>query len=78
VRLLYAYVYIGRGEMNLLGLFDKYFLMLVLIHGLFLSTIDYKRYKNQKAEHIARKARIIGSSISIISVVLFIIATIAN
>jgi hypothetical protein len=63
--------------LELLGLFDKYFLILVLIHGLILIITDSRRYKNQGEEGLAKKARLVGSTVCIISIGLFVIASIA-
>lgn len=62
--------------MDLLGLFDKYLLVLVLIHGLILIITDSARYKKQGEEGLSKKARLVGSVVSVISIALFVIASI--
>lgn len=61
--------------MNIIGLFDKYLLILVIIQGLITSFIDYKSFKKAGMNRTAKTARFIGSSEIIISFLMYLIAT---
>lgn len=60
--------------MRIINLFNKYFLILVLVQGFFLIFIDNKKLKKANMGNTARKAKRIG----VISVVLSIILYIAS
>lgn len=58
--------------MRLLGLFDKYFLILMIIQGLILLT-DSKGFLKWGMKATAKKSRIIGIGLIIISIILNLI-----
>ena len=57
--------------MKILGLFDKYFLLLMLIQGLIVIVIDSKYYLKNGNEKLSKKARYFGGCTIGISIVLF-------
>jgi hypothetical protein len=62
-----------RGERLLLELIDRYFLILIIVHGLLVGIIDYGRYKKDCQNTLSRKARVISGGIMIIGIALFIV-----
>ena len=60
--------------MRILGLFDKYFLILMIIQGLIL-IIDSKGFSNWDMKNISRKSKSIGIGIIVIAFVLYLIST---
>ncbi|WP_190285296.1 CLC_0170 family protein [Clostridium sp. JN-1] len=59
--------------MRILGLFDKYFLILMLIQGSVLSSIDYAKFKKLNKNKLAMKSRLIGIVVILISIILYLI-----
>ncbi len=59
--------------MRILGLCDKYFVILIVIQGIIMITIDYATFKEYKMKEVAKKSRIIGISAIVIAVTLSII-----
>ena len=64
--------------MRILSLFDKYFVILIVIQGIIMITIDYVTFKEYKMKEVAKKSRIIGISAIIIAVTLSIIRLIVS
>lgn len=56
-----------------IGLFTYYFLILMIIECLVPIFIDFYNFKKKKQADTARKARITGIAVLIISIVLFIV-----
>ncbi|MBC2579891.1 CLC_0170 family protein [Clostridium sp. DJ247] len=59
--------------MRLIRLFDKYFLILMVIQGFVVGFIDSRRFKNFKINHMARKAKIIGRASIVVALTLYLI-----
>jgi len=59
--------------MRILGLFSKYFLMLMVIQGFVLIFIDSKSFKKACMQKTANKAKIIGTGSILISFVLYLL-----
>ncbi|WP_373897923.1 CLC_0170 family protein [Haloimpatiens sp. FM7315] len=55
----------------LFDLFDKYFLILMLIEGFTLSIYDYNKFENDKEHICALRARKLGYSSIFISIALY-------
>lgn len=64
--------------MRILGLCDNYFVILILIQGIIMITIDYVTFKEYKMKELAKKSRIIGISAIVISLTLYIIRLIVS
>lgn len=60
--------------MRILGLFSKYFLILMVIQGFVLTCIDSKSFKNACMHKTATKAKIIGMGTIAISFILYLLA----
>jgi len=58
--------------MNILDLFDSYFLMLIIIQGIIVAFFDASAFKKRNADRAARKAKVIGITIMVISLALYI------
>lgn len=58
--------------MRLLGLFDRYFLLLMIIQGLIL-VVDSKGFSRWDMKDTSKKSRTIGIGIIIVSIVLHLI-----
>jgi len=58
--------------MNILDLFDSYFLMLILIQGIIVVFFDAPAFKKRDLDRTGRKAKTIGIAIMIISLALYI------
>lgn len=58
--------------MRLLGLFDRYFLLLMIIQGLILF-VDSKGFSRWDMKDTSKKSRAIGIGIIIVSIVLHLI-----
>ncbi|MTK12609.1 MAG: hypothetical protein F8N39_11140 [Clostridiaceae bacterium] len=58
--------------MRVLGLYDKYFLALMIIQG-FILIIDSKNFLKWNMKDTARKAKSIGISIIIIGIMLYLV-----
>jgi uncharacterized membrane protein len=56
----------------LLELFDKYFLILVLIQGFIVGFLDRQNFKEEGNEALARKAGLVGRAMIGLSIVLFV------
>ncbi|MCM1990047.1 CLC_0170 family protein [Oceanirhabdus seepicola] len=59
--------------MRILSLCDKYFVILIVIQGIIMITIDYVTFKEYKMKEVAKKSRVIGISAIVIAVTLSII-----
>ncbi|WBW98461.1 CLC_0170 family protein [Oceanirhabdus sp. W0125-5] len=64
--------------MRILSLFDKYLVILVVIQGLIMITIDYATFKEYKMKEVAKKSRVIGISAIVIVVTLSILRLILS
>lgn len=62
--------------MRILGLFDMYFLTMMIIQGSIVLTVDAKSFKNAGNDNISRKAHTLGWLAIIISMILFILRAI--
>ncbi|MGV8980012.1 CLC_0170 family protein [Clostridium sp.] len=62
--------------MRILGLFDMYFLTMMIIQGAIVLSVDAKSFKNSGNDVIGRKAHILGWLAIIISMILFILRAI--
>lgn len=56
----------------MLELFDKYFLILVLIQGFIVGFLDHRNFKEEKNKTLARKAALIGRGLMGLGILLFI------
>jgi hypothetical protein len=61
------------GEMRILELFDKYFLILMIIQGFMVSVVDAATFKKKGMKVAAKKAKYLGAITIGLSVVLFIV-----
>lgn len=57
--------------MRIVHLFDKYFFMLMVIEGIFLTLIDSKKFKRNRLIKTALKSKIIGVILIVLSVILY-------
>ena len=64
--------------MRVLSLCDNYFVILIIIQGIVMITIDYVTFKEYKMKEVAKKSRIIGISAIVIAVTLSIIRLIVS
>ena len=64
--------------MRILGLCDKYFVILIVIQGIIMITVDYANFKEYKMKEVAKKSRVIGISAIVIAVTLSIIRLIVS
>jgi len=62
--------------MKILDLFDMYFLTMMLIQGTIVLTVDSRSFKKSRMDTTSKKARILGFSVIIISIILFILGNI--
>jgi len=62
--------------MRILDLFDVYFLIMMVIQGSVVLTIDARNFKKSDYDSTSKKARIIGAFAIIISIILFILRSI--
>lgn len=60
--------------MNLIHLFDKYFLILMVVQGVFLIFIDPKKFKRDKLEKTALKSKVIGIVFIVFSMTMYILS----
>ncbi len=65
---------LGADIMRILGLFNKYFLALMIIQGLVLAFIDSKSFRRAGMKGTANRAKLLGLGSILVSVVLSIIA----
>lgn len=63
----------GVIDMKIINLFTIYFLILLVIQGTILSTVDSNSLKKAGMTEASRKAKIIGEIIIILGCVLFIL-----
>lgn len=61
--------------MRILNLFGGYFLVLIIIQGLVLSTFDARSLKKAGMERASKKAKVIGRGIVLVGIILFTINT---
>ena len=59
--------------MRILGLFDEYFLILMLIQGFMVSVVDATSFKEKGMKRAAKKAKYLGTITILLSVILFAI-----
>ncbi|MBU3111564.1 CLC_0170 family protein [Clostridium lacusfryxellense] len=59
--------------MKVLDLFDMYFLVMMLIQGTVVLTVDARDFKKSGMGVISKKARVIGGLAIIISMILFML-----
>lgn len=59
--------------MQIIGLFSKYFLILMIVQGLVVGFIDASYFKRSKMMGTARKARILGIGSIVLGLILFFI-----
>jgi len=59
--------------MRVLGLFDMYFLAMMLIQGTIVLTVDSRDFKKSGMGGISKKARILGGLTIVISIILFVL-----
>lgn len=62
------------GLKEVVGLFDKYFLYLMIIHCLILIFIDTSTFKKENNENNEQKSKLFGYSFLVVSIMLFFIA----
>lgn len=62
--------------MRILGLFDMYFLTMMMIQGAVVLTVDARSFKNTGNDIISRKAHTLGWLAIIIAIILFILRAI--
>jgi len=58
--------------MNILDLFDSYFLLLIIIQGIIVAFFDAYQFRKRNAERAGRKAKTIGITMIVISLALYI------
>ncbi len=61
--------------MKIIGLFNKYFVILMVIQGLVLIFVDSKSFNKANMRDIGAKAKFIGIGSIIISISLYFIST---
>lgn len=59
--------------MKILDLCDGYFLILVLVQSFIVIFIDAKSFKKENLEGVERKAKILGNTFIVLSIILFIL-----
>ena len=59
--------------MRILGLFDIYFLTMMVIQGTVVLTVDARNFKKSGMGIVSKKARILGWFAIIIAIILFIL-----
>ena len=59
--------------MRVLGLFDMYFLAMMLIQGTVVLTVDARSFKKLGMGVISKKARVLGGLTIVISIILFVL-----
>lgn len=59
--------------MQIIGLFSKYFLILMVVQGLVVGFIDASSFKRSKNIDAARKARILGIGSIVLGLILYFI-----
>ena len=59
--------------MRVLGLFDMYFLAMMLIQGTVVLTVDARDFKKSGMGVISKKARILGGLAIAVSIILFVL-----
>jgi nitrate/nitrite transporter NarK len=60
-----------RQSMLIIGLFTKYFLILMLVQGLIVGFIDAATFKRNNMKHTAKMARVIGIGSIVLGLGLF-------
>ncbi|KAJ48896.1 hypothetical protein BD780_004021 [Clostridium tetanomorphum] len=60
--------------MNIVNLFDKYFVALILIQGFIIFFIDYKEFKRNNMNKTARQAKVIAITEVCIAVAMYVIS----
>lgn len=58
---------------RILSLFDGYFFIMILIAGIIVTCIDTKSYEQYKNYRAKKQAKVLGSTIIILSLVLYLI-----
>jgi hypothetical protein len=59
--------------MLIIGLFTKYFLLLMIIQGLMVGIVDAKAFYKNNMKETAIKARFIGIGYTVLGIVLFLL-----
>ena len=59
--------------MEILDLFDMYFVIMMVIQGSVVLIVDSKNFKNAGMDSISKKARILGGLAIIVAIILFIL-----
>jgi hypothetical protein len=59
--------------MKILGLFDMYFLAMMVIQGAVVITVDARDFKNSGMNITSRKARTLGWFVIVMAITLFIL-----
>lgn len=59
--------------MRILDLFDKYFLILMIIQGFMVSVVDANSFQEKGMKKVAKKAKYLGIITICLSVILFTI-----
>lgn len=62
---------LGGVKLIIVGLFTKYFLLLMIFQGILVGFIDASNFKRNKMKDTARKARIIGIGSIVLGIILF-------
>lgn len=60
--------------MRLINIFDKYFLILMIIQGSILAFFDSKNFSKRNLRDIGKRAKIMGISSILISFLLYLIS----
>jgi len=58
--------------MRIIDLFDKYFLLLMIIQGFMVSVVDATSFKEKGMKKLAKKAKYLGVITICLSVILFL------
>lgn len=58
--------------MKLIHLFNKYFFILMIVQGIFLTFIDPKKFKRDKLKKTALKSKLIGIFFIVFSTAMYI------
>ena len=64
---------LGSKRMRILGLFDMYFLTMMLIQGVVVINVDARYFKKSGMNSTSKKAHILGWLTIIIAIILFIL-----
>jgi hypothetical protein len=73
----FKYKKYGCDSVRVFGLFDKYFLILMIIQGMILTFYDGGIFKRKDENQSMKQARSIGVSAIILSIALYIVSRFA-